>query len=151
MASLAILAFALGWWQDDDARRRAMDASTNAPEWRLPKPVVSDLAADTKILMARRPFGAAGDRINAVAGGAVGAGPGSGIATQWRIGGIVTTETSRRLVILLRQPGQNSDRAELRQIGESLPDGSVIRSLDWSSVTVDREGTVVTVRMFVKN
>jgi hypothetical protein len=54
-------------------------------------------------------------------------------------------------VILLRQPGQNSDRAELRQIGESLPDGSVIRAVDWSSVTVDRQGTVDTVRMFVKN
>jgi len=155
MGSLSIVAFALGWWQDDDAGRRAMDGSTNAPEWRLPKAIVSDLSADAKILLARRPFGAAGERANVVAGAAVGpgvaAGPGSGTATQWRIGGIVTTETSRRLVILLRQPGQNSDRAELREIGESLPDGSVIRSVDWSSVTVDRQGTVDTVRMFVKN
>jgi hypothetical protein len=153
MGSLSIGAFALGWWQEDDARRRATGASANAAEWRLPKPVVSDLSADTTMLLARRPFGAAGERANA--GAAVGpgvvAGPGSGTATQWRIGGIVTTETSRRLVILLRQPGQNSDRAELRQIGESLPDGSVIRAVDWSSVTVDRQGTVDTVRMFVKN
>jgi hypothetical protein len=155
MGSLSIVAFALGWWQEDDTRRRATGAPTNAAEWRLPKPVASDLSADTTILLARRPFGAAGERANAVDGAAVGpgvvAGPGSGTATQWRIGGIVTTETSRRLVILLRQPGQNSDRAELRQIGDSLPDGSVIRSVDWSSVTVDRQGTVDTVRMFVKN
>jgi hypothetical protein len=155
MGSLSIGAFALGWWQEDDARRRATGASANAGEWRLPKPIVSDLSADTTILLARRPFGAAGERANPVAGATVGPGvvpgPGSGTATQWRIGGIVTTETSRRLVILLRQPGQNSDRAELRQIGESLPDGSVIRAVDWSSVTVDRQGTVDTVRMFVKN
>jgi len=155
MGSLSIVAFTLGWWQEDDARRRATGAPTNAAEWRLPKPVTSDLSADTTILLARHPFGAAGERANAVAGAAVGpgvvAGSGSGTATQWRIGGIVTTETSRRLVILLRQPGQNSDRAELRQIGESLPDGSVIRAVDWSSVTVDRQGTVDTVRMFVKN
>ena len=153
MGSLSIAAFALGWWQEGDARRRATGASTNAGEWRLPKPVSSDLSADSTILLARRPFGAAGER--AVTGAAVGpgvaSGPGSETASQWRIGGIVTTETSRRLVILLRQPGQNSDRAELREIGESLPDGSVIRSVDWSSVTVDRQGTVDTVRMFVKN
>jgi hypothetical protein len=151
MGSLSIVAFALGWWQEDDARRRTTGASTNAAEWRLPKPAVSDLSADTTILLARRPFGAAGERASAAVGPGIAPGPGSGTATQWRISGIVTTETSRRLVILLRQPGQNSDRAELREVGESLPDGSVIRSVDWSSVTVDRQGTVDTVRMFVKN
>jgi hypothetical protein len=39
----------------------------------------------------------------------------------------------------------------LRQVGESLPDGGVIRSFDPGGVTIDREGTVVTVRMFEKN
>jgi hypothetical protein len=39
----------------------------------------------------------------------------------------------------------------LRQVGESLPDGGVVRSVDTSSVTIDREGIVVTVRMFEKN
>ena len=78
MGSLSIAAFALGWWQEDDARRRATGASTNAAEWRLPKPVASDLSADTTILLARRPFGAAGERANAVAGAAVGPGVAAG-------------------------------------------------------------------------
>jgi hypothetical protein len=154
MGAVAVSAFALGWWQDDDVARRAINATGAAPEWKLPKPMVADLAADAKILAARRPFGAAGDRANNPAGGPIGpggVGAGNVPAAQWRIGGIVTTETSRRLVVLLHQPGQNADRAELRQVGESLPDGSVVRSVDSSTVTVDRQGTVVTVRMFVKN
>jgi hypothetical protein len=111
--------------------------------------MVLDLSADAKILSAIRPFGG-----GAAAGGAiapVGTTPGNATAAQWRIGGIVTTETSRRLVILLRQPGQSSDRAELRQIGESLPDGSILRSVDTSSVTLERQGTIATVRMFARN
>jgi hypothetical protein len=147
MASAAIAAFALGWWQGDGAHR-APGAAT-ATDWKLPRATVLDPSADAKILSAIRPFGA-----GVAAGGAVvpgGASPGNTIAAQWRIGGIVTTETSRRLVILLRQPGQNVDRTELRQIGESLPDGSVVRSVDTSSVTLERQGTIATVRMFVKN
>jgi hypothetical protein len=73
------------------------------------------------------------------------------VPAQWRIGGIVTGETSRYLVVLVRPPGQNTDRTELRQVGESLPDGGVVRSVDASSVTIDRQGTLVTVRMFEKN
>jgi hypothetical protein len=55
------------------------------------------------------------------------------------------------VVVLLRPPGQNTDRTELRQVGDSLPDGGVVRSVDAGSVTIDREGTLVTVRMFEKN
>jgi hypothetical protein len=151
---VAISAFALGWWQEDDVRRHASSAATTPPEWRPHKPMVGDPVADAKILAARRPFGAPGERANAPAGGPIGpggVGAGSAPAVQWRIGGIVATETSRRLVVLSSQPGQNADRAELRQVGESLPDGSVVRSVDSSSVTVDRQGTVVTIRMFAKN
>jgi hypothetical protein len=54
-------------------------------------------------------------------------------------------------VVLVRPPGQNEDRTELRQVGESLPDGGIIRSVDPSGVTIDRQGTLVTVRMFEKN
>jgi hypothetical protein len=151
MAGLAIAAFALGWWQNDDVRRRAASMATIAGEWRSPKPILSDLSADAKILLARRPFGAAGVGANVPAGGAIGQGSASATPTPWRIGGIVTTETSRRLVILLLQPGQNADRAELRQVGESLPDGSILRSVETSSVTIDRQGTLGTVKMFVKD
>lgn len=150
MAGLVVLAFVLGWWRDDAAGRSPIKANAPAAEWSIPQPKPRDLAADAKIVLARQPFGAAGE--GAVTGGPVGgAGAGKPLPTQWRISGIVTGETSRYLVVLLRPPGQNTDRTELRQVGESLPDGGVIRSLDPSGVTIDREGTVVTVRMFEKN
>ncbi len=150
MAGLGVSAFALGWWLDDAAGRSPIKANAPAAEWKLPQPKPADLAADAKIVLAKQPFGAAGERAvtSAPTGGA---GAGNPTAGQWRISGIVTTETSRYLVVLLRPPGQNADRTELRQVGESLPDGGVVRSVDTSSVTIDREGTVVTVRMFEKN
>ena len=150
MAGLSVTAFALGWWQDDPAGREVFRSHAPAAEWKIPQPRQSDLAADAKIVLAKQPFGAAGGR--AVTNGASGgAGAGNATPTQWRIGGIVTTETNRYLVVLLRPPGQNTDRTELRQVGESLPDGGVVRSVDPSGVTIDREGTLVTVRMFEKN
>src|ERR1700730_905494 len=150
LAGLAVSAFALGWWQDDAAGRGATRANAPAAEWKIPQPKPADRAGDAKIVLTKQPFGAAGDR--AGAGGPIGAaGAANQPAMQWRIGGIVTTETSRYLVVLLRPPGQNADRAELRQVGENLPDGSIVRAVDSTSVTIDRQGTVVTVRMFVKN
>ena len=154
VGAVAVSAFGFGWWQDDDVARRAINAKGAASEWKLPKPMAADLAGDAKILAARQPFGIAGDRPNNPAGGPTGAGgvgAGSATAIQWRISGIVTSDTSRYLVVLLRPPGQNSDRTELRQVGESLPDGGVVRSVDTSSVTIDHKGMVVTVRMFEKN
>jgi hypothetical protein len=149
-AGLGIAAFALGWWQGGDAGHRAVKASPSATEWKIPQPKSADLAADAQIVLAKQPFGAAGER--APAGGPVGgAGVANAVPAQWRIGGIVTGETSRYLVVLVRPPGQNTDRTELRQVGESLPDGGVVRSVDASSVTIDRQGTLVTVRMFEKN
>jgi len=149
-AGLVASAFALGWWQDDPAGRAATRANAPAAEWKIPQPKPADLAGDAKIVLAKQPFGAAGER--SVTGGATdGAGAGNPTPTQWRIGGIVTTETSRYLVVLLRPPGQNTDRTELRQVGESLPDGGIVRSVDPGGVTIDRQGTVITVRMFEKN
>jgi hypothetical protein len=150
LAGLVVSGFALAWWQDDAAGRGATRANAPAAEWKVPQPKPANLAGDAKIVLAKQPFGAAGER--AVAGGPIGAaGAANQPAMQWRIGGIVTTETSRYLVVLLRPPGQNADRAELRQVGENLPDGSIVRAVDSTSVTIDRQGTVVTVRMFVKN
>lgn len=149
LAGVAISAFTLGWWRSDPAGRGAIRANAPAAEWKLPQPKVLDLAADAKILLAKQAFGAPGER--AAAGATRAAGQTAPAATQWRIGGIVTTETSHYLVVLLRQPGQNTDRAELRQVGENLPDGGIVRSVNPSSVTIDREGTLVTIRMFEKN
>src|SRR5690242_9685468 len=89
VGAVAVSAFGFGWWQDDDVARRAINAAGAAPEWKLPKPMVADLAADAKILAARRPFGVAGDRANNPAGGPGGVGAASATATptQWRIGG----------------------------------------------------------------
>ena len=128
----------------------AIKANAPAAEWNIPQPKPADLAADAKIVLAKQPFGAAGERA-VTSGPTGGAGAGNPLPTQWRISGIVTAETSRYLVVLLRPPGQNTDRTELRQVGESLPDGGIVRSVDPSGVTIDREGTLVTVRMFEKN
>jgi hypothetical protein len=150
MVGLGASAFVLGWWLDDAAGRSPIKANAPAAEWNVPRPKPADLAADAKIVLAKQPFGAAGE--GAVTSGPIGgAGAANPIPTQWRISGIVTTETSRYLVVLVHPPGQNADRTELRQVGESLPDGGVVRSVDTSSATIDREGTVVTVRMFEKN
>jgi hypothetical protein len=150
MTGFGVSAFVLGWWLDDAAGRSAIKANPPAAEWNIPQPKPADLAADAKIVLAKQPFGAAGERA-VTSGPTGGAGAGNPLPTQWRISGIVTTETSRYVVVLLRPPGQNTDRTELRQVGESLPDGGIVRSVDTSGVTIDREGTLVTVRMFEKN
>ena len=150
MTGLVVSAFVLGWWLDDAAGRGPIKAKARDAEWSIPQPKPADLAADAKTLLAKQPFGAAGERAMA-SGASGGAGAGTPIPTQWRISGIVTTETSRYLVVLLRPPGQNTDRTELRQVGDSLPDGGIVRSVDAGGVTIDREGTLVTVRMFEKN
>ncbi len=150
MAGLGVSAFVLGWWLDDAAGRSAIKANAPAAEWKIPQPKPADLAADAKIVAAKQPFGAARERA-VTSGPSAGAGAGSLLPTQWRISGIITTEASRYLVVLLRPPGQNADRTELRQVGDTLPDGGIVRSVDTSGVTIDREGTLVTVRMFEKN
>jgi hypothetical protein len=149
IGGIGVSAFALGWWTDD-AAPAAGKANASAAEWKIPQPKPTDLGADAKIVLAKQPFGAAGERAVA-AGPTGGASPADAVPVQWRIGGIVTGQTSRYLVVLVRPPGQNEDRTELRQVGESLPDGGIIRSVDPSGVTIDRQGTLVTVRMFEKN
>jgi hypothetical protein len=150
MVGLGASAFVLGWWLDDAAGRSAIRANAPAAEWNIPQPKPADLGADARIVLSKQPFGAAGERV-VTNGPTGGAGAGNPLPTQWRITGIVTTEASRYVVVLLRPPGQNTDRTELRQVGDSLPDGGVVRSVDAGSVTIDREGTLVTVRMFEKN
>jgi len=154
IVALAGLGFGFGWLSDDDKSRGPARAPAAPMAWSPPLAVAEDLAAAAKLLSVRRPFGAPAAAAQPPPGGpggpAAGASAGNA-AVQWRIGGILVTDTTRQLIVLLRQPPQNTERSELRNIGETLPDGSVVQAVDASSVTIDRQGMIVTLRMFAKN
>ena len=61
------------------------------------------------------------------------------------------TETSGYLIILIRRPGENAARSEVRHPGEELPDGSIVRTVEPANVTIDRQGAIVTIKMFAQN
>ena len=147
LAAVAVLAFALGWWQDKSGQVRPPIPAPEAP-WNLPKPAAFDLAGYTTILANRPPFGATASvgssTANMVAAPAT-------PAVQWRLGGIVVTETGRHLIVLIRRPGENTTRAETRQPGEELPDGSIVRAIEPTDVTIDRQGTIVRIKMFAQS
>jgi hypothetical protein len=153
LATVVVAAFALGWWQGDD-RDRGAATNTADSEWRPVTPVIPDLAGDAKILAERQPFGAP----LATAGvppAPAAAGPPGAAATpppvQWRVDGVVTTETGPYLILMIGKPGEKSARSEIRHQGEDLPDGSVVRSIEPTSVTIDRRGTIVRIKMFAQN
>ena len=152
LAAIAGATFALGWQQADDAGRSNLPGPGDV-EWRPAKPAIPDPTADAKILEERQPFGAP-----AVAPGmaAMPAAPGpAGVPApppvQWRVTGLVTTEANRYLIVMIRKPGENSSRREIRHAGETLPDGSIVRSIEPTSVTVDRQGTIIRIKMFAQN
>jgi hypothetical protein len=148
-AAVSLSAFALGWWGTDDGSRRQI-AVTATSEWVLPKPSTSDVSAFAKILAQRMPFGAPAEQAKSAP-----VGPqttaGNAAAPQWRVGGIVTSETNRYLVVLIRRPGENTTRTEIRNPGEELPDGSIIRTVEPADVTIDRQGTIIRIKMFAQN
>jgi hypothetical protein len=146
----ALLGFALGWWGDQEGGRREF-APGAAAEWSLPKPAAPDLSGFAKTLAQRLPFGVAAERASPAPAGAQTAAPVSAGAAQWRVGGIVVTETGRYLIILIRRPGDNAARSEIRRPGEELPDGSIVRAVEPSNVTIEREGTIVRIKMFAQN
>jgi len=86
--------------------------------------------------------------VAAVPGAPVAANP---VPVEWRVVGVVTTETERYLTVLIRKPGEKSARHEIRHPGDNLPDGSVVRSIEPTAVTVDRQGTIVRIKMFAQN
>lgn len=156
------IAFALGWWQDDaDPPAVPIRAAETPPN--PPMPVASDLAADDAILAKRPPFGQSAASASAAATipGAPGApgtpeAPSAPSATTtpeiaWRVGGIVTSELSQSLVILIGKPGDKTAKTELKRTGDSLPDGSVVRRIEPGNVTLDRNGDPVTIKMFLRN
>jgi hypothetical protein len=155
IAALPVLAFGFGWLQENALPRGASRGPAAPTEWAPPRPAERDLAADANLLASRRPFGASIGPGAAPPAGATGAAaPGSNPASpavQWRLGGIVMTETSRRLVVLSRQTPQSVERSELRAVGETLPDGSIVQSIDPGSVTINRNGMLATLRMFARN
>ena len=61
------------------------------------------------------------------------------------------TEAGRHLIVLIRRPGDNATRSEIRRLGEELPDGSIVRAVEPSNVTIEREGTIVRIKMFAQN
>jgi len=152
MAAVAVCAFGLGWWLSGDVPHLPTLAAGS--DWNPPKPNALDLAAYANILSQRQPFGAAGAGANTAAPGAGPpnvAAPVKAAAVQWRVGGIVTNGPDRYLVVLIRKPGENATRTELRHPGEDLPDGSVVRAVEPTSVTIDRQGKIVSIKMFAQN
>src|SRR6516162_9464796 len=84
---IALLAFALGWWEGDDGNHRAA-APPAGREWLLPKPIASDVSTYALILAQKPPFGA--PTANPVPTGPQTV-PGNTAVTDWRVGGIVMT------------------------------------------------------------
>ncbi len=153
LALAALASFGFGWWQDN-ASNRPVAAAADV-DWADYKPAASDLLANAKILADKQPFGppAAAPGLTAAAPGLAGAsgtanGTGAARPDQWRVGAIVTAETNRYLVLLLRRSGETADRTEMRRIGESLPDGGVIHTLGPDDFTVDLQGKTRTIKMF---
>jgi hypothetical protein len=69
---------------------------------------------------------------------------------KWQVNGIVTTDASRYLVVMIQNPGEKTGRPELRRVGDALPDGSTVRAIEPGEVTLDRDGTEVIIKMFVR-
>jgi hypothetical protein len=148
LAAVAMVTFALGWWQDDIGQVRRPPALAPEVPWNLPKPAAFDLAGYTSILASKPPFGAMAGSASSTADMIAAA---ASSAVQWRVGGIVLTETARHLIVLIRRPGENTTRAETRQPGEELPDGSILRAIEPTDVTIDRQGTIVRIKMFAQS
>ena len=143
---IALLAFALGWWEADDGNHNA--ATRPAGEWLSPKPIASDFSTYAQILTQKPPFGT--PAANPVPAGPQTA-PGNTPAVDWRVGGIVMTDTSGHLIILIRRPGETTTRSEIRNPGEQLPDGSILRTVEPTNVMIERQGAIVTIKMFAQN
>ena len=141
---IALLAFALGWWEGDDGSRSAATRPAG-PQWLSPKPIASDVSTYAQILAQKPPFGAP-------AAHPAPADPqtasGNTTVIDWRVGGIVMTGTSGHLIILIRRSGENATRSEIRHPGEELPDGSIVRTVEPTDVTIDRQGASVRIKMF---
>ncbi|MBV8505268.1 MAG: hypothetical protein JOZ11_05585 [Alphaproteobacteria bacterium] len=147
LSCIALLAFALGWWEGDDGNHRAATPPSR-PEWLLPKLIASDVPTYAQILAQKSPFGA--PATNPVPAGPRTA-PGNTTAVDWRVGGIVMTGTSGHLIILIRRPGENATHSEIRHPGEELPDGSIVRIVEPTNVTIERQGASVSIKMFAQN
>ena len=154
MALAAIGSLAFGWWRNDEVRDH-VPAVAAEPAWNVPKPAVTDLSRYAAILAQRQPFGAPAPSAASGPGGAGGAragrSPGAAAAVKWRVNGIVTTDASRYLVVMIQKPGEKTGRPELRRVGDALPDGSTVRAIEPGEVMLDRDGATVIIKMFVRH
>jgi hypothetical protein len=156
MALAAIGSLAFGWWRNDEVRDHVPTVAAE-PAWNVPKPAVTYLSRYATILAQRQPFGAPAPSAASAPGGPGGAGgqnapaPGAAEAVKWRVNGIVTTDASRYLVVMIQKPGENTGRPELRRVGDALPDGSTVRAIEPGEVMLDRDGATVIIKMFVRH
>jgi hypothetical protein len=148
ISCVALLAFALGWWESDDGNHRPATRPAG-PEWLLPKPIAADISASALILAQKPPFGVSAP--NPLSAEPQPTSPGTVAPVEWRLGGIVMTETNGHLIILIRRPGENATRSEIRHPGEELPDGSIVRTVEPTDVTIDRQGASVRIKMFAQH
>jgi len=151
LAFAAITGFGWGWWQDDGPKSLA--ASRKDPEWVDYKPTIEDLAADAKVLAEKEPFGPPTAAPVAAAPGApnsIGAASVAAAAVRWRVVAIVTSATSRYLVVLSQRPGEAVERSEIRQEGDSLPDGGIVRTIGEDTFSVEEQGKIRTIEMFAQ-
>ena len=155
MALAAIGSLAFGWWRNDEVRDH-VPAVAAEPAWNVPKPAVTDLSRYATILAQRQPLGAPAPSPARAPGGAGEAGgpnapPAAAAAVKWRVNGIVTTDASRYLVVMIQKPGEKTSRPELRRVGDALPDGSTVRAIEPGEVMLDRDGATVIIKMFVRH
>lgn len=147
LGAVALSGFAFGWWHEVEGGRTA-SAPGDDPGWTALNPVISDPAKDAATLAERQPFGTPPPPPGVPLAGAPSAA--TPAPAQWRIGAIVTADTSRYLVLLVRKPGEATDRTEIRHVGESLPDGGVIDTVEADQLTVQLQGAVRTIKMFAQ-
>jgi hypothetical protein len=153
MALAAIGSLVLGWWRNDEVRDH-VPAIAAEPAWNVPKSAVSDLTRYATILAQRQPFGAPAPAATAAPGAAGGpnaASPSTAGVVKWQVNGIVTTDASRYLVVMIQKPGEKTGRPEMRRVGDALPDGSTVRAIEPGEVMLDRDGATVTIKMFVRH
>lgn len=155
IATVPILAFTFGWLGESATPPRMVRDQRAPAEWTLPRAPERDLGADASLLAARRPFGASigpGGTSPATGAGAPAAGAGTANPpVQWRLGGIIIAGTTANIIVLSRPAPQSLERSELRTLSDVLPDGSVVQSIDLDSVLINREGMLVTRRMFARD
>ncbi len=142
LAGLAIVAVISGWVQAGGRLDQTVGGTRGTITWELPKIQASDPGAAMRQLTAQSIWGplAKGNTASKTAKTTV-------PQESWKLLGIVAEENG---LYALMKPGKTAI-ATLLGPGDSLPDGSVIETLDKVSVTTVKEGKVTVHRLFGGN